>query len=140
MSLLRCLRNVNPNQLLGTKEIRNRILIISSITKDPHQLLKLDQNQFDQKRFKRFPTVKRRLTHKREWWAKKTVNSTKYDRLLTKDNQKFIKQSIEEKYSSPLINIEIESKEWTPDSKRTGLIVRKLGNLFLDLSFKINFS
>ena len=127
MSLLRCLKYVNPNQLLGNKELSSRILSAVQVN---HQLLKLDQqqqqNDFDQKRFARFNTVKRRLTHKRLWWMKKTTKRN-HNRTLTIENQDFIQKVYKDQYSSPLNNVQIESKVWTPESKRTGLIARKIG-------------
>lgn len=134
MNFLKCLRYINPNRLLGNFELINpRILSNLPISLD-QPLLKINQDQFNlnQKRFTRFPTIKRRLTHKRLWWQKKTTKKN-HNRMLTKSNQEFIQEHIRDRFSSPLIDVKIESKKWTPESKRTGLIARKIGNcLFKD--------
>lgn len=126
MSFLKCLRYINPNSLVGSKEIKNRILTTNLLASN--QLLKLDADQFDfnQKRFGRFKTVKRRHTHKKEWWPKKTTKLN-HNKELSIENQEFINQSIKDQYSSPLVNVNFETKVWTPQSKRTGLIARKIG-------------
>lgn len=133
MSLLRCLRALNVAGL--ARPTTNRIL--SQIPLRPEQcaLLQVQPNpfnfnnnsvNFEQKRFKQFPTVKRRKTHKRFWWTKK-VTRRNNNRMLTVDNQQFVQQHIADHYASPLNNVQIETKEWTPQSKRTGLIGRKIG-------------
>lgn len=140
MSLLRCLRYLSVAGLASARPNTNRIL--SSVPLRPeHQLLKLRPDQFnfnqinlEQRRFKRFPTVKRRKTHKRSWWQKK-VTRRNHNRMLSVSNQEFLQQHIKDHYSSPLNNVQVDGKPWTPQSKRTGLIARKIGEfqgLFLD--------
>jgi len=133
MSLSRCFKYVNPNLSLGNQVFSNNGnnvsigRILTSINQ--HQLLKSDQiNELNQRRFARFNTVKRRLTHKFTWWPKKTTRIN-HNRMLSAENQEFLQEVYKEQYTSPLNNIEIEKKVWTPDSKRTGLIARKIGVL-----------
>jgi hypothetical protein len=141
MSLFRYIRYINPNQLLGNRELTSRLVLnnVSRLEQD-NQLLNLNQfNRWNQRRFTRFPTVKRRVTHKFHWWQKKTVDARKYNNVLTAKNRDFIQKSIKDEYSSPLNIVQFESRQWTPESKRTGLIARKIGNVdFCYLQFHNN--
>jgi large subunit ribosomal protein L3 len=86
--------------------------------------------QLQQLRYKRFPTVKRRRTHPLRWWPKMKAD-VQLDRQLTSENQSLLKQvtELEQLNRSPLQidKTSLNSGEWTPQSKRTGLIARKLG-------------
>lgn len=70
----------------------------------------------------------------------------KDDQQLTKDNQSFVKEAVHDKFGMPAVihgistydvrrlsplnedAIELEDAEWNPQTRRTGLIARKLGN------------
>lgn len=72
--------------------------------------------------------VKRRINHPFRWWTKRRADSFKNS--LSKDNQEFIDEYVKEKYShlvTPLKQNLLEKKDWTPNSKRVGLIARKIG-------------
>jgi hypothetical protein len=55
---------------------------------------------------------------------------------LSKENQEFVDEYVKEKIAttSPLKQEQMEKKEWTPESKRVGLIARKIG-LYLNVFF-----
>ncbi|XP_015788708.1 39S ribosomal protein L3, mitochondrial [Tetranychus urticae] len=71
---------------------------------------------------------KRRTTHPFRWWIKRKADSFKPE--LTKDNQKFIDDYFQTNFSTPLIVPDLFNKSqkvWTPESRRVGLIARKIG-------------
>uniref|UniRef100_A0A336MDX4 Large ribosomal subunit protein uL3m n=1 Tax=Culicoides sonorensis TaxID=179676 RepID=A0A336MDX4_CULSO len=75
------------------------------------------------------------------WFIKETT--AKHDDLLTKDNTEFIKSKVHEKFGAPvvkhgiqtyespvksIVNIaDLPKAEWTPQSRRTGVIAKKIG-------------
>ncbi|XP_014676424.1 PREDICTED: 39S ribosomal protein L3, mitochondrial-like isoform X2 [Priapulus caudatus] len=77
------------------------------------------------------PYVQFRMTHSPNtpapWWTKKLDTSAPED--LTSDNEAFLQDMVEEKYSvdSPLKEGPWERADWTPRSVRCGLICRKIG-------------
>ncbi|CAG0886510.1 unnamed protein product [Darwinula stevensoni] len=85
--------------------------------------------------------LKTRSTHPPYWWAKQT--RTRYNEELTAENKEFIEEVIEQRYGvpptvldsvctpylpvSPLREEPWPRGEWTPTSRRCGLIARKIG-------------
>lgn len=76
-------------------------------------------------------TIKRRKTHPFKWWVKK--DGARHDGYIDKTNQQFVQEVIKrEKELSPLKYQEDSSqrnREWTPESRRVGLIAMKIGIL-----------
>ncbi|XP_074600181.1 mitochondrial ribosomal protein L3 [Brevipalpus obovatus] len=73
-------------------------------------------------------STKRRRTHPFRWWTKRRADSFKPQ--LTESNQEFLTDYMSVKFSSPLIIPDLDeykNKSFAPDSKRVGLIARKLG-------------
>nr|CAG4647105.1 EOG090X07HN [Megafenestra aurita]SVE92435.1 EOG090X07HN [Megafenestra aurita] len=73
--------------------------------------------------------VKRRTTHPPHWHVLKNVQ--RVDEKLSADNHRFIREVIQDKYSnkSPIkgSELEIAKTEWTPKTRRAGILARNIG-------------
>nr|CAG4643253.1 EOG090X07HN [Ilyocryptus agilis] len=71
--------------------------------------------------------VKRRTTHPAFWHATKNLQAI--DDKVTQENRTFIKEFIQDKYfnASPVKGEQVVKTEWTPKSRRTGVIARNIG-------------
>ncbi|CAG2182306.1 unnamed protein product, partial [Oppiella nova] len=84
----------------------------------------------DQKRLAFCSTkhIKRRKTHPFRWWPRMRRRADiPYKTYITKDNQQFVDTYIADTYS-PVKGVELSREEYTPDSRRCGLIARKIGH------------
>ena len=104
----------------------------SSLFQSPHGPIP-SLYQVTQKRFKRFPTVKRRKTHPLRWWMKQKSDPQLYGEL-SEENKKLLTQVVQAEHQTKLETsplrldpTSLTGGTWTPQSKRTGLIARKLG-------------
>nr|CAG4647957.1 EOG090X07HN [Moina brachiata]SVE93054.1 EOG090X07HN [Moina brachiata] len=82
---------------------------------------------FNHEQVREMSRVKRRHTHPPYWHHMKNVQ--KKNDPLSSDNQRFIREIIEDKYSSasPVKGVETGKAEWTPKSRRSGVIARNIG-------------
>lgn len=102
---------------------------------------------FNHEQIREMSRVKRRHTHPPYWHHMKNVQvretllssvsinglhffiGQKKNDPLSSDNQRFIREIIEDKYSSvsPVKGVETVKAEWTPKSRRSGVIARNIG-------------
>nr|CAG4649387.1 EOG090X07HN [Scapholeberis mucronata]SVE93663.1 EOG090X07HN [Scapholeberis mucronata] len=84
---------------------------------------------FNHEQIRNMSRVKRRFTHPPYWHPTKNYQAT--EEPITADNHRFLKEVIQDKYKnkSPIkgSELEMEKTEWTPKTRRSGVIARNIG-------------
>lgn len=120
MTTLGLIRSLIHSRFLGCNPLQ-----MQSTPRGPSVALGLF---FNHEQTREMSRVKRRFTHPPYWHPYK--NQQKEDTVLSPDNKTFIKEVIDEKYRntvSPLKGGELVKTEWSPTTKRSGLIARNIG-------------